>query len=99
MLPFSWDAFPTVETIRKSSRQSVQWDKIPDDQIYQLMRLLEGHNSIFADQAREELARRCAAGFIVPELETPPPPQTDDVPAWLKIFPFTLLWRQSRHIR
>lgn len=95
---FYYDMFSNPQRTRLASRQFVDWSKIADDDLFKLIQILTDHHSPFTDDAVQELARR-ASDIIhpVPDLSKPPKPVAPDLPHWLTIFPFCLLWKQSRH--
>lgn len=96
---FYYDMFSNPKRTRLASRQHVDWSKIPDGELITLIQVLTDHHSLYTDEAVQELARRATDGFIVPvpDLSKPPEPIAEDLPYWLTIFPFSLLWKQSRH--
>ena len=96
---FYYDMFSNPKRTRLASRQFVDWSKIPDGELINLIQLLTDHHSPYTDDAVQELARRATDGFIVPvpDLSKPPQPVLDELPYWLTVFPFSLLCKQFRH--
>lgn len=70
----------------------VDWASMSNDTLKTTLELLSRHSSPFEVDAANEIQRRIVSGsWIVPE--TPPPP-FENLPRWLKMFPFSLLWSQ-----
>jgi hypothetical protein len=90
--------FPSAERVRVESRKRVHWEKIKDDDLLKLIPLLERHSSPFVEEAVSEVVRRAGDSFIFPvePLEKPAPIVDEDVPHWLKVWPFCLFSSHQR---
>lgn len=55
--------------------------------------ILSLHHSALEVEAANEITKRIVRGTWL-DIEKPVPTMADDVPAWLKVFPFSLLWKQ-----
>jgi hypothetical protein len=77
---------------RPDKEQYVNWQAMSNETLWQALQLLSSHSSPFEVQAANEIQRRIIEGsWIVPS--TPPPP-VENLPRWLKMWPFRLLWSQ-----
>lgn len=88
-----------------SSPGVVDWSRKTTPDLLRTWAFLDGQSSTLdqgalneitsglLDQITEELARRAARGEVS-AFEQPPCPIASDVPGWLKVWPFCLLWKQ-----
>lgn len=78
-----------------AARRETDWTKLSNENLKFMLDLLSLHFSPFEIDCANEISRRIEAGTWL-DLEKPPPSQSEAVPAWLKVFPFSLLWKQGR---
>jgi len=76
------------------SRRQTDWTKLSNDDLKFAYDLLALHQSPFEVDAMNEISRRLTVDVWL-DLDSPPP-LIHNVPNWLTVFPFTLLWRQKR---
>jgi hypothetical protein len=76
------------------ARRQVEWDKLSNDDLKFAYDLLSLHHSPFEVEAMNEIEKRFHAGTWL-NLNAPPP-LIHNVPSWLEVFPFSLLWHQKR---
>lgn len=70
----------------------VDWASMSNENLKLTLELLSRHSSPFEVEAANEIQRRIVLGtWKVPD--TPPPP-VENLPRWLKMWPFCLLWSQ-----
>jgi len=74
------------------ARRVTPWEDMSNENLKFTYDLLSLHSSPYEIDAMNEIQRRVVAGIWL-DLEKPPPP-LNNVPGWLKIFPFSLLWSQ-----
>ncbi len=77
---------------RTEARRSVDWKKVSDEDLKFALDVLSLHESPYEVDCANEIERRINLG-LWPYLVTSPP-SVNNVPIWLKIWPFCLLWRQ-----
>jgi hypothetical protein len=77
------------------ARRQTDWSKLSNENLKFALDLLSLHRSPFEVDVANEIQERIDAGTWL-DLEKPPPTFSAAVPAWLSIFPFSLLWRQGR---
>lgn len=75
------------------ARREVDWTKLTNENLKFALDTLALHHSPFEVDAANEIQRRISAGAWL-DIENPPPP-LNNVPKWLKMYPFSLLWKQS----
>lgn len=75
-------------------RRATDFTKMSNENLKFALDLLSLHYSPWEIQAAGEVQRRIEAGTWL-DLEKPPP-LIHNVPAWLEMFPFSLLWHQKR---
>jgi len=75
------------------ARRSTDWTKLTNDNLKFALDILSLHHSPFEPEVANEIQRRIVAGTWL-DLENPPPP-LENIPYWLKIYPFRLLWKQG----
>lgn len=75
-------------------RRSTDWTKLSNENLKFALDTLSLHQSPFEVEVANEISRRIDAGTWL-DLDAPPP-LTHNVPRWLEIFPFSLLWHQKR---
>lgn len=76
------------------ARRAVSWGDMSNDNLKFAYDLLSLHHSPFEVDAMNEIEKRYQAGTWL-DLNAPPP-LIHNVPRWLEIFPFSLLWHQKR---
>ncbi len=76
------------------SRRLTDWSKLSNENLKFAYDLLSLHQSPFEVDAMNEITRRVTVDVWL-DLDSPPP-LNHNVPAWLGIFPFSLLWHQRR---
>jgi hypothetical protein len=59
--------------------------------------VLSLHQSPYEVDCMNEIQKRIVEGRWI-DLEQPPPSRSEAVPAWLKVYPFSLLWKQGRGV-
>ena len=89
--------FRNLERVRPApnttaARRAVPWEELSNEDLKFTLDLLTLHGSPFEEQALLEVARRIDAGTWL-DLEHSPPP-LHNLPWWLQIWPFRLLWKQ-----
>jgi len=77
-------------------RRKTDWTLLTNDALKFSYDLLCLHQSPYEIDAMNEIERRISAGTWL-DLDAPPP-LIHNVPNWLTVFPFSLLWRQKRGI-
>jgi hypothetical protein len=77
-----------------AARRAVPWLEMSNDDLKFALDLLALHQSPFEEQALLDVARRIEVGTWL-DLNSPPPP-LHNLPGWLQIWPFRLLWKQGR---
>lgn len=75
-----------------TARGEVLWGEMSNEDLKFAFDLLALEESALEVQALGEIARRIDAGTWL-DLEDSPPP-LEDLPQWLKMWPFRLLWKQ-----
>jgi len=75
-----------------ASRRAADWSLISNENLKFALDTLSLHHSPFEVDAMNEIQKRIMAGTWL-DLEKSPPP-LENIPKWLKIFPFSLLWSQ-----
>jgi len=84
--------------IRKSSpytsygRRQTDWSKLSNANLKFMFDVLSAHRSPFECDVVNEIERRISAGIWL-DLNSSPPP-LENIPAWLKKWPFCLFWKQ-----
>ena len=74
------------------ARRETDWTKMSNENLKFAYDLLCLHQSPWEVDAANEIQKRIVAGTWL-NLEAPPPP-LENLPHWLKTWPFSLLWRQ-----
>jgi len=74
------------------SRRQTDWTKLTNENLKFALDTLSLHHSPFEVDAMNEVQRRIVASTWI-DLENPPPP-LENIPKWLKMYPFRLLWSQ-----
>jgi hypothetical protein len=77
-----------------AARRAVPFDKMSNDDLKFALDLLELHHSPWLGDAWAEVERRIDAGEWLDVNLSPPP--LHNLPWWLQMWPFRLLWRQGR---
>ena len=85
--------FLSFVVVEKEKRDEIDFTKIGDDALLKLIRISGAEGSPATDEFIDELIRRAGAGMIIPEFEHQIKP-IDNLPAWLKKWPWKLLWKQ-----
>jgi hypothetical protein len=90
-------ALKKLGIIRPASRTAaaarrVPWDQMSNENLKFALDTLSLHQSPFEVDAANEIQRRIVAGTWL-DIELPPPP-LHELPHWLQIWPFRLLWKQ-----
>ena len=85
-------AIYTPAPFTSAARRQVDWTKFTNENLKFMLDLLSLHHSPDEVQAANEIQRRILAGTWI-SLENPPPP-LENLPWWLKTWPFCLLWEQ-----
>lgn len=75
------------------ARRETDWSKLSNNDLKFALDTLSLHQSPFEVDAMNEIEKRIMAGTWL-DIDSPPPPLTEDMPKWLKMFPFSLLWSQ-----
>ena len=75
-----------------AARRVVPWAEMSNRDLQFTLNLLTLHESPFEEQALLEVARRIEVGTWI-DLESSPPP-LHELPRWLQMWPFRLLWKQ-----
>jgi len=86
-----------LQTVRPApgttaARRSVPWAKMSNEDLKFALDTLELHQSPYVYDALLEIQQRIARGEWL-DLEKSPPP-LHDLPWWLQVWPFRLLWKQ-----
>lgn len=76
-----------------ASRREVDWTKLSNENLKFALDWVSLHNSPYEVEVANEIERRIMSGTWY-DIDCPPPPLTEDMPKWLKIWPFSLLWHQ-----
>lgn len=71
-------------------RRATDWTKLSNKQLRFAMELLSMHYSPFEVEVANEISRRIVSG----EWDNHSPALVENLPKWLKKWPFRLLWRQ-----
>jgi len=74
------------------ARRQTDWTKLSNENLKFALDILSLHHSPFEVEVANEIERRIMADTWL-NLNNPPPP-LENLPKWLKIFPFSLLWHQ-----
>jgi len=74
------------------ARRLVDWTKASNDNLKFALDVLELHHNPAAADVLYEIQRRVSVGQWM-DIDTPPPP-LHNLPFFLTIWPFKLLWRQ-----
>lgn len=88
-----FDIFALPVSKEKTQRQEIDFTQIDDENLMEIIRVMGESNSPATDEFIDELIRRAGCGLIIPELEHQITP-IENLPAWLKIWPFSLMWKQ-----
>ena len=75
-----------------AARRAVPWSEMSNDDLKFAIDLLTLHHSPFEEQALLEVARRIDMGTWLDINSSPPP--LHNLPWWLQMWPFRLLWKQ-----
>ena len=75
-----------------AARRLTDWTKLSNENLKFSYDVLSLHQSPFEVEVANEIERRIMVGTWL-DLEKPPPP-LENMPKWLKIYPFSLLWHQ-----
>jgi hypothetical protein len=75
-------------------RRKTDWSKLSNNDLKFAYDLLALHESPWEVDAMNEIEKRITSGNWV-DLENPPPP-LENMPEWLKMYPFRLFWKQGR---
>lgn len=76
------------------ARRVTPWGEMTNENLKFTYDLLSLHQSPYEVDAMNEIQKRIMAGTWL-DLDAPPP-LIHNVPKWLTVFPFTLLWHQKR---
>ncbi len=74
------------------ARRATPWHLMSNESLKFALDVLSLHHSPFEVEAMNEIQSRIVSGTWL-DLEKPPPP-LQNIPFWLKIYPFSLLWKQ-----
>ena len=74
------------------ARRQTDWTKLSNDDLKFSLDLLSLHHSPYEVDAVNEIERRITLGIWLDMSSAPPP--LENMPVWLKIWPFCLLWKQ-----
>lgn len=78
---------------KATQRQVTDFKRMSNESLKFTLDLLYQHDSPYLPAALAEVAERIERGAWL-DIESHPPCNHDDVPAWLKVWPFKLLWSQ-----
>jgi len=78
-------------------RRKTDWSKLSNENLKFALDTLSLHQSPFEVDCMNEIQRRIVAGEWL-DLDASPP-LIHNVPKWLELFPFSLLWHQKRGFR
>jgi len=85
-----------VQSVYNSNfRRSTPWAMMSNENLKFALDVLSLHHSPYEVDCMNEIQIRIVEGRWL-DLEQPPPSRSEAVPAWLKVYPFSLLWRQGR---
>lgn len=76
-------------------RRSTPWAMMSNENLKFSLDVLSLHQSPYEVDCMNEIQKRIVEGRWL-DLEKPPPSRSEAVPAWLKVYPFSLLWKQGR---
>lgn len=75
-----------------AARRETDWSRMTNKALAYALTQLELHHSPYVNDVLSEIQQRASKGIWL-DLEKPPPP-LHNMPIWLTIWPFCLLWRQ-----
>lgn len=75
-----------------AARRQTDWTKLSNENLKFSLDLLSLHQSPFEIEVANEIQRRIGLGAWL-DIDRSPPP-LENLPVWLKMFPFCLLWKQ-----
>jgi len=75
-----------------AARRQVDWTQLSNANLKFALDTLELHHSPWVNDVLGEIQQRAAAGTWL-DIDNPPPP-LENMPKWLKMWPFVLLWHQ-----
>lgn len=78
-----------------NARRNTDWSKLSNENLKFALDVLSLHRSPWEVDAMNEIQKRIIAGTWL-DLDAPPP-LVHNVPVWLMLYPFSLLWHQKRH--
>jgi hypothetical protein len=78
----------------KGARDTVRFEDMSNESLKFTLDILELHQSPYIARALTEIERRIERGVWL-DIEDSPTP-SEELPWWLKIWPFRLLWKQGR---
>lgn len=85
-----------VQSVYNSNlRRSTPWAMMSNENLKFALDVLSLHHSPYEVDCMNEIQTRIVEGRWL-DIEKPPPSRSEAVPAWLKVFPFSLLWKQGR---
>jgi hypothetical protein len=85
-----------VQSVYNSNfRRSTPWAMMSNENLKFSLDVLSLHHSPYEVDCMNEIQKRIVEGRWL-DLEKPPPSRSEAVPAWLKVYPFSLLWKQGR---
>ena len=87
--------FPRPQSGTTSARRETDFTKFSNLDLKFTLDILSLHQSPYEVHCANEIERRIEAGTWI-NFDDATPPLTNDVPKWLKMWPFSLLWEQSR---
>lgn len=76
------------------ARRKTDWSLLSNDNLKFALDTLSLHHSPWEVEVANEIGKRIEAGTWL-DLDAPPP-LNHNVPKWLHVFPFSLLWHQKR---
>jgi len=85
-------ALRSTRNKKPTFRQSTNWTLLSNDDLKFALDVLSLHNSPYEVQAANEITRRIIDGSWY-DVDQPIRP-TENLPAWIKVWPFCLMWKQ-----
>lgn len=84
---------PAAAEVRDPGRQATRWSQMSNEDLIFALDVLSLHYSPFEVDAANEIERRIMAGTWI-DINQPPPTHSEEIPSWLRVWPFRLLWSQ-----
>jgi len=93
---FTLPVYRKAPSFRTDDRRNTDWSLMTSETLWFAYQLLSLHQSPFIGMLLDEIDRRETLGNAI-DLDNPPPP-LENMPKWLKSFPFTLLWTRRYRV-